>query len=57
MAKGNPFGAKKAPPFGGKGKSVAKEAKAEGEPLGVEKREQAMGFRRGGHVKRGGRGK
>jgi len=58
MAKGNPFGAKKAPPFGkGKG-GVAAEAKREGEPVNVERREQQMGFKRGGHVKRGkGRGR
>jgi hypothetical protein len=48
MAKGNPFGAKKAPPFG-KGK-VAREAKAEGESPKQEKAEMAAGFRKGGRA-------
>jgi len=53
MAKGNPFGKNKAPPFGkGKGSSVAREAKREGEPVGVERKEMAMGMRKGGKVRR-----
>jgi len=50
MAKGNPFAGKKAPPFG-KGK-VAREAKREGEPVGVERKEMAAGYKKGGKVRR-----
>jgi len=57
MAKSNPFGKNKAPPFmvkntGKAADRVAREAKREGEPVSVEKKEQAMGFKRGGHVRR-----
>jgi len=53
MAKGNPFGKGKAPPFMSKGKAaVAREAKREGEPVSVEKKEMAQGFKRGGSVRR-----
>jgi hypothetical protein len=54
MAKPNPFAGKKAPPFGkGRGGGgVAREAKAEGEPTSMERKEMAMGMRRGGKVKR-----
>jgi len=54
MAKGKP------PPFIGKAKKapmapmakVAREAKAEGEPYGVEQQEMAQGLRRGGKIRR-----
>jgi len=54
MAKG------KLPPFMAKKKSspvpqtakIAKEAKAEGEPYGVEQQEMAGGFKRGGKIRR-----
>jgi hypothetical protein len=48
MAKGSKF-----PAFLKKGGSkVAREAKSEGEPVGVERKEMAQGFKRGGKIKR-----
>jgi len=54
MAKGKlpPFMAKKKAPPVPQTAKIAREAKSEGEPYGVEQQEMAQGLRRGGKIRR-----